>query len=255
MPFFALMAGAFGYYLRMLELWSVFEEQLIGPPLPRAGALVTHALIALSVVFLALILLFSLRVRRKYSSPMGFQNAFGTEPLAYPFIFHIIGLAWLGATIKHFFDLGAFGAIPFVEICFSMLSALSAISVTVFAVDMYQDPRRKSKFGLSVIPTVFMCFWLILFYSRNSSNPILLSYSYQCLAIVASTLGFYFTSGFVYNKPAPARTVFSFFSAIYFCFVTLADGHDISIKLIFIALIVINVVYSSMLIRGMYRKA
>jgi len=255
MPFFALLAGTSGYYLRLLELWSVFEVQPSGSPLPRTGAGITYTLILVTVVFLLLVFLFAYNARRRHASPPGFQNAFGTEPLTYPFIFLAAGLAWLGATVKYFIDLNALGAIPLPEIFFSALSALSAISIALFAVEMYQDPRRKSTLALSIIPTIFMCFWLIMFYSRNSSNPVLLSYCYQCLAIVSSTLGFYFTSGYIYNKPAPGRTIFAYLAAIYFCFVTLADNHSISIKMIFITLIVINVVNSSMLIRRMQKRA
>ena len=255
MPFLALLAGTSGYYLRLLELWSVFEVQPAGQSLPKAGAGVTYALISVTVGFLIVDFLFALNAKRKHASPPGFQNAFGTEPLTYPFIFLAAGLAWLGATVKHFVDLNALGAIPLPEICFSVLSALSAISIALFAVEMYQDPRRKVSLALSIVPTIFMCFWLIMFYSRNSSNPVLLSYCYQCLAIVTSTLGFYFTSGFIYNKPAPGRTIFAFLAAIYFCFVTLADDHSTSIKIIFITLIVINVINSSMLIRRMQKRA
>ena len=250
MPAFALFAGASGYYLRMMELWNVFD--LNG--LPMRGAGLTYALIAVSVAFLVLVLVFSLRARLKYMSPQGFENAFGIEPLAYPFIFLIIGLVWLGATVKYFIDIYALESVPLSEVYFSVLSALSAISVSLFAIEVYQDPRRKTKLVLSLIPTVFLCFWLILLYRSNAANPILLSYCYQCLAIMFSALGFYFTSGFVYNRPAPAKSIFAYLAAIFFCFVTLADEHVIYIKLIFIAFIVINVVYASMLIRNMRRK-
>ena len=251
MPLFALFAGAAGYYIRLMELWNVFDDRT---GLPQRGAGITLVLIILSVVYLLIVFIFALRVRLKHVTPRGFENAYGTESLAYPFIFLLIGLAWLGATAKHLIDLKALGTIPLSEVYFSVLSALSAIATALFAIEMYQDPRRKSRFALSVVPAAFTCFWLVLLYMRNSANPILLSYCYQCLAIIASTLGFYFTSGFIYNKPAPAKTIFAYFASIYFCFVTLADGHTFSIKIIFIALIIINVVYSSMLIRRIQGK-
>jgi len=252
MPFFALLAGACGYYLRLIESASVFDRV---SGLPQRGAAITLALIILSILFLIIILLYTLRLGSRYSSPEGFHEAFGTEPLAYPFIFIVVGIAWLGATIKYLFEQRLLGSLPFSEICFIVLSALSAISLTLFAVEMYQDAHSKSRLALSIVPTIFMCYWLILFYSRNSANPILLGYGYQCLAIISSTLGFYFTSGFVYNKPAPGRTIFAFFAAVFFCFVTLADNHPVSIKIIFVVLIVVNVVYSSMLIGRMQKKA
>ena len=69
-----------------------------------------------------------------------------------------------------------------------------------------------------------------------------------------SALGFYFTSGFVYYRPAPSKTVFTYLTAIYFCFVTLADEHALSIRMIFIVLIIINVAYASMLVSNVRRK-
>ena len=251
MPFFALLAGAAGFYLRLTELWNVFDERT---GLPRRGAGVTSALIALSAAFLLIIILFSLRAGLRYSSPGGFENAFGAEALSYPFVFFIIGLVWLGATIMHLVELNADGAIPASELVFSILSALAAISTSLFAIEIYQDPRRKAKQALSIVPTIFMCYWLILLYRNNASNPILLSYCYQCLAIIASAVAFYFTSGYAFNKPALIKTIFSYFAAIYFSFVTLADAHPPGIKLIFISIIAVNVIYSSMLIRNIQRK-
>jgi len=252
MPFFALLAGAAGFYLRLNELWNVFDAST---GLPERGASTTHVLIALSVVVLLLILAFAIRAGAKYKSPKGFENAFGTDPLIYPLAFSVIGIVWLGATVKYFLDLYASGGASTGEMCFSALSVLAAVSVAFFAIEMYQDPRRKVIYALSVVPTLFMCFWLILLYKRNAANPILLSYCYQCLAIISSTLSFYFISGYVYNKPASGKTVFVCFAAIYFCFVTLADTGDIAIKLIFAAIIAVNVFYSSMVIRNLRLKS
>jgi len=251
LPFFALVAGAAGFFLRLMELMYVFDART---GLPERGASITYALIALSVLFLILALFFSIWLALKRQSPRGFENAFGTDPLIYPLSFAIIGLLWLGATVKYFIDIYAAGSVPMTELYFGILSALSAISVAFFAIEMYQDPRRKMIFALSIIPTLFMCFWLIVMYRQNAANPILLSYAYQCLAIISAALAFYFTSGFVYGKPAPGKTVFFYFAAIFFCFVTLADEHETTIRLIFAAIIAMNVVYSSKLIRQLRRK-
>ena len=251
MPFFGLLAGAAGFYLRLAELISVFDR-ITG--LPERWAGLTIGLIALSAAFLIFAALFSVRAGLKYKSPAGFENAFGTDPLTYPFAFCIIGIVWFGATVKSFIDQNAVNALVGGELYFTILSALSAISVAFFAIEMYQDPRRKMTFALSIVPTLFMCFWLILLYKQNAANPTLLSYCYQCLAIIASALGFYFTSGFVYNKPAPGKTIFFYLAAIYFCFVTLADAHSTPVRIIFACLIAMNVTYSSMLIRNLRVK-
>ena len=251
MPFFAIIAGAAGFYLRLTELLSVFDAR----GLPERGAGITFVLAGLSVAYLLVVFVFALRAGIKFTAPQGFNKAFGVETPSYPTVFFFIGILWFGGTIKHFLDLNAGGDIPLSELCFSVLSALSAISVSLFAFETYQDRRLRSRLALCAVPTLFMCFWLMLFYRQNASNPILLSYCYQCLAIISSALGFYFTSGFVYNRPTPGKAIFAYYAAIFFCLVTLADEHDLSVRIIFIAIITINVIHSSMLLKNMHRRA
>ena len=251
MPFFAILAGVGGYYLRTSERLNVFDP-ITG--LADRNAATTLWLIVFSVAFLIAIIIFAIIAAARHKALVGFENAFGTDPLSYPIIFSLIGIVWLIGTFMYYSDLNSMGEMTAIDIYFIVFSALSAISVTFFAIEMFQDSRRKAPFALSVVPTVFMCFWLILLYRQNASNPVLLSYIYQCLAIVASALSFYFTSGFLYDKPAPGKAIFSYYAAIYFCAVTLADDHHMSIQIIFGTLIIANIVHSSMLLRNLQRK-
>ena len=257
LPLFTFIAGAAGFFLRLRELGNVFDVN----GLPQRGAAITSILIAVTAAVLFAVLVFSIYVAKKRKSFDGFENAFGTEPLSYPSIFSINGLIWLGATVKYIFDINATGNLTPGDIYFSALSALAAFSTVLFAIEVYQDPRKKTLLGLSTIPVFFLCFWLILIYRQNASNPVLLSYVYRCLAIIFAALGFYFTAGFVFGKPAPGRTVFCSLAATYFCFVTLADKlavvnevSDIGIKFILCAIIAVNTVYASMLIRNLQMK-
>lgn len=250
-PLFAFFAGLCGFYIRLMELINVFDPDT---GLPERGAALTTTLILVTAAFLFVAFIFALRATMKHKAPYGFENAFGTDPLSYPLIFSAVGMIWLGATVKHYFDLNAAEMFTRIDLFFIVLSAVSAISVTLFSIEMYQDPRRKIVYALGTIPILFMCFWLILIYRQNATNPVILSYSYQCLAIIASALGFYFTSGFLYGKPAPGKAIFTYLAAVYFCFVTLADKHSISIKLIIASFIIINLVSVSMLVRNLRWK-
>jgi len=251
LPFFAVVAGAAGFYIRRLELFSIFND-FTGLPLRGAG--ITTVLIAVSAAFFLIALVFAIRVAVKHKAEPGFENSFDTDHAAYPVVLSVIGAVWLGVTVKRFIDLLSLEQYPVIELLFLIMSALAAISVAFLAIEMFQDPRRKLVVVLSVVPTLFMCFWLIMMYRENATNPILISYAYHCLAIITATLGFYFTSGFAYNKPAPGKAVFFYLAAIYFCFVTLADDHAVTDKIIFIAIIAINTVYVSMLIRNLKWK-
>ena len=70
-PFFALMASAVGFYLRLTERWNVFDART---GLAERGAGITYALIACSVVYLLLVLLFAARAAAQ-GDVMGLDDA------------------------------------------------------------------------------------------------------------------------------------------------------------------------------------
>jgi len=250
-PFFTILAGITGFYLRSSELKNVFDP-VTGLPMRNADT--TFWLIILSIVFTVAVIIFAINVSIKHKALKGFESAFGTDPFYYPLLFTLIGITWIVGTYMYFAFLRSYNALTAIDIYFVIFSAGTAVSVTFFAIEMYQDSRRKAPYLLCVIPTIFMCFWLILMYRQNASNPVLLSYVYQCIAIITSALSFYFTSGFLYGKPAPGKSIAAYYTAIYFCAVTLADNHPTGIKLIFFALIVANIIHSSMLLRNLQRR-
>jgi len=250
-PFLTIAAGIGGFYLRLSERENVFNA-ITG--LPERNAATSFWLMALSGIFLFAVLLFSIRVAAKHKALRGFENAFGTDPFAYPIIFVCLGVVWLIGTYLYFTGVNASYSISSSDILFIIFSALSAVSVTFFAIEMYQDSRRNAPYALSVVPIVFTCFWLIFLYRENASNPVLLSYVYQCIALVTTALSFYFTSGFLYGKPAPGKAVFTYYASIFFCIVTLADGHSIGVNMIIGAIIATNIVHSTMLLRNLQSK-
>ncbi|MCL2045548.1 MAG: hypothetical protein FWG88_04100 [Oscillospiraceae bacterium] len=251
MPSFAVATGAVGYFLRQMERRFVFDS-FTG--LPERGAAITYALIWSSMAFLLISALFAYRVKIGFYSLPGFENAFRTDPLAYPMSFVLIGVLWLGATVRYYFNLSAQNALAGPQYAFLALCALSAISLALFALEVYQDPRKKTKQALSVVPAMFMCFWLVYYYRQNASNPILLSYAYHCLALIASALAFYFLAGFLFGRAAPSKTILAFLAAIYFSLVTLADTQNNSIRLIFVLIIATNFIYASMLISNLQKN-
>ncbi|MCL2249316.1 MAG: hypothetical protein FWC13_08590 [Oscillospiraceae bacterium] len=250
-PIISILAGVGGFLLRSRELNYVFDD-VTG--LPGRGALTTMVLIAFVVANLLAALIFGICIYRKRKAPKGFDNAFGIDPMFYPIVFVVIGIVWLVGTFLLFQYQRSIGAFALTDSIYLILSALAAICVTFFAIEMYQDFRRKAIYALSLVPTIFLCFWLIVLYDQNATNPILLRFVYQCLAIVFASLAFYFTSGFIYNKPAPGRAVISYYLSILFSSITLADDIHIGQKLIFGAIIGASLVHLSVILRNLEPK-
>jgi hypothetical protein len=250
-PFIALIAGAVGFYLRRIELENVFD----GLGLPVRGASETLVLILVSCAFVLFALICSVFIGLKRSSPHGYENAFGTNTVLYPIFSFLVGIIWLAATVTHFLQINASEYSTNSNIYFAILSALAAISFMLFSIEIFKDPKQKLKLVLSIIPSLFICFWILSMYRENAANPVLLGYVYHFFALVFSLLGFYMTSGFVFDKSSPGRTVFVCLLAIFFCFTTLADPHAAGLRVILALLIAINAVNAAMLIRRLEVKS
>jgi len=250
-PFFAIIAGVAGFNLRVSELMYVFN---VTTGLPYRNAVTTVWLVSLTVLFLFCIIVFAAKAAAKHMALPGFESAFGTDPFIYPLLFVLVGITWVIGTFMYFSFLNTHNSVTLNDIYYIAFSIIAAVSTVFFAIEMYKDSRRNAAYVLSVIPTVFMCFWLIFLYMHNASNPVLLSYVYQCFAIVASALCFYFTSGFLYGKPAPGRAIVAYYSSVYFCFVSLADNIPTGIKVVYCSIIAVNLIHATMLIRNLQRK-
>ena len=251
MPIIIVIDGIAGYYIRNKERLNVFNADT---GLPTPGASETITLLVLVAAVLIVTFIFALRTGLNYTSQDGFDHAYGVDILAYPVAFVIVGAVWLFGTIKVFFDMNAEGALSGGEYLYIALSALSAISIALFAIGIYQDPRRRSLLMLSVIPALFMCLWLVLMYRQNAANPTLLEYSYKFLAATSAALGFYYTSGFVHSKPAPGKTIFFYLNSVFFCMITLADDHGTGVKLILVSIVIISMIHASMLTKNLVKK-
>ena len=85
----------------------------------------------------------------------------------------------------------------------------------------------------AVIPVLFGCLWLITAYRIESENPVLWSCALEILAIVASTLSFYYVAAYFYGRAKPARGIVMLQAAVYLCMCTLMDNHSGAEKVLF----------------------
>jgi hypothetical protein len=113
------------------------------------------------------------------------------------------------------------------------MSALAAVSMLLLAHSAYSGRAGRLLLFFSLVPEVFLSLWLVLLFRANQTNPVLAQYVYQGLAIVGAALGFYFTAGYVYGKPAPGKAAFSFVVGVFFCAVALADDLALPVRAIY----------------------
>jgi hypothetical protein len=247
-PVFALVAGAFGFIIRQMEVNTAFES---ASGFAKRNALPTTMLIALSGIVIILAVLFAILAMTKFKAENDFSKAFAPKGFLYIGAVFILSLGWLAADVLYFFEKRT--VITVVDIIWIFLAAVTAFSFVFLARGAYKGRGGTELLLFSVIPPIFFCYWLIILYKDNAANPVLLSYCYQCLAIAAAALSFYFSAGFVYKKSVTARSLVSFLVTVYFCAVVLADNIILPLKIMFAVTLILQFVNAFIFIRNLKR--
>jgi hypothetical protein len=250
-PISALIAGAFGFIIRSMEVNTAFES---ATGFAKRGATSTTILIVLSVLVIVLALLYAVLTGRRLKAENDFSKAFAPKGFLYLGVSFLLALGWIVADVLYFFDKSGAGAVTILDIIWIFLAAVTAFSLIFLARGAYKGRGGTELLLFSIIPSIFFCYWLIILYKDNAANPVLLSYSFQTLAIAAVTLSFYFSAGFVFKKTVTGRALFSFLISIFFCAVVLADHISLPVRMFFGITLVFQLMNSIVFIRNLKRR-
>ncbi|NLA86521.1 MAG: hypothetical protein GX847_04400 [Clostridiales bacterium] len=248
MPVFALVAGAFGFLIRRIEVNTAFE---IATGFAKRDAWSTPVLIALSGFVIILAVLFALLTVTKFKAENDFSKAFAPRGFLYIGAMFILALGWLVTDVFYFLEKRT--DLTAIDIIWIFLAAVTALSLIFLARGAYKGRGGGEMHLFSIIPPIFFCYWLIILYKDNAANPVLLSYCYQCLAIAAAALSFYFSAGFVYKKSVTGRSLASFLVTIYFCAVVLAENTVLPLKIFYGITLLVQFINVIVFIRNLKR--
>lgn len=249
-PAFALLAGIAGFVLRSTQLDTVFDGTT---GLAQTDAPITIYLIVVSLAVAVIALIISLILAGRYKAYADYEKAFAPAGLLYLIGFILLGLIMIVGTILYYKEMRDTGIEPLGAV-FALFAAMSGISLIVMARSAYKGKGGGEMLLFSVIPSVFLCIWLIIVYKDHASDPILLNYAYTSLAISAAALSFYYGAGYVYSKSKPGKTIFCYIMTIYFCVLTLADSIDLAHQIFFGVIILTALINSGIFVKNLIRK-
>ncbi|MDR0863117.1 MAG: hypothetical protein LBN30_10160 [Oscillospiraceae bacterium] len=233
----AFILGIAGFVTRTIEL-SIGYEPDTG--LPIHSSAVVNTMIWLSLIVILLAGALGVLLRHNYTSKRTYGAAFAPAKMSYFLFTVVLGVLWLAATVAHAFIAYTSGAPTTQDLAYSILSVLAAVSVMMLGHNAFTGRAGSAMLFFSLVPEVFLTLWLVILFSVNQTNPVLLSYSYQGLAIASSALGFFFVAGYVYGKPGPGKLSFSLVCAIFFNAVALADRTPLPTRAIFAVMLVFH---------------
>ena len=226
-------AGAFGVFLRWLQLQLAFNE--LGLPDPSAF----HVLLILYAVAAALVFLY-------------FVNRFEKQhlylPDEYSVVFSHTGKLYLAARILSGLVISAGGVLLYMQTeadrnsadyrFIAVLAILSGLAFILWMSFADRDPQPNAWLlcVLSFIPMLFLAAWVVICYKVNTINSVVWSYAPELVAVAASMFAFFRLGGYAFGRPRWKHCLFCCMLATMLCITCLADERYLGMQVIFVGL-------------------
>lgn len=230
-PLLALLFGVAGFALRIRQL-TLARAPKTHMLLPHHPA--TCALIALTAGALLVLVICSATLSRQAQDwCSSFQSESGLLRTL-----SAIGAAGFGAAALLLCQELIAAGLPssLRENPFQAVFVILLLVSCAAALSLIRWNGRKGALSLSpVLPGFTSCIWLVLTYHSNASNPSVLAYIWQILAVIAACFAWYYTAGFAFQRPRPRRTVFFHLAASFLCITAIADQVALSQRILLAA--------------------
>ena len=246
LPSLAVGGGIVGLLLRRWELATAFEADtgLVTPNMPS-----TWALIIWSALLAAAFILLCRGKHRSFAG--GYDAAFAAKGnTVYVTAMVLGGFLLLASAVLNYMGIPAAYAEAvaavragnaqttplFAVLPRAILGALAAVSFFCVLSTGRNNYRGegKGKFSFPLLAPAYMgCIWLIAAYQVRAGDPVRQDYIYELFAIISSLLGLYFMAGFSFERAKVFRSSLFSLLGVYFSLVTLADGHELYVVLLY----------------------
>lgn len=246
LPSLAVGGGIVGLLLRRWELATAFEADtgLVTPDMPS-----TWALIIWSALLAAAFILLCRGKHRSFAG--GYDAAFAAKGnTVYITAMVLAAFLLLASAVLNYMGIPAayaeavaaaragnaqgtplFNVLP--RAILGLLSAVSFFCVLSTGRNNYRG-EGKGKFSFPLLAPAYMgCIWLIAAYQVRAGDPVRQDYIYELFAIISSLLGLYFMAGFSFERAKVFRSSLFSLLGVYFSLVTLADGHELYVVLLY----------------------
>ena len=246
LPSLAVGGGIVGLLLRRWELATAFEADtgLVTPNMPS-----TWALIIWSALLAAAFILLCRGKHRSFAG--GYDAAFAAKGnTVYITAMVLAAFLLLASAVLNYMGIpaayaeavaaaragNAQGTPLFNVLPRAILGALAAVSFFCVLSTGRHNYRGEGtgKFSFPLLAPAYMgCIWLIAAYQVRAGDPVRQDYIYELFAIISSLLGLYFMAGFSFERAKVFRSSLFSLLGVYFSLVTLADGHELYVVLLY----------------------
>lgn len=233
-PTCAVLLGVAGGFLRVRQLENAFEE---ATGLAKTGAPESAAVLALSIVVAVTALGLAVWVSRRFKAQGSYCQAFRLPGTAALIAFWIFSAMTLTGSVMFALGKRSLPVTGLGEWMFVAFAVATGVSMLVDALTAITKREGQLMLAASVVPAVFYCYWLVLLYRTNLSNPVLSDFCYGCLGFACAAMSFYYVAGFVFGRRKNGCTAFFLLTAIFFLCIELVDESSSAMRLMLIGTI------------------
>ncbi len=248
---YAAGAGAFGVFLRWLQLQVAFNDEGL-PDASVFNVLVPLAILAAGTVFFV----FVRRYRKgRYYFASGFNAALKNDGLVYSALRWVIGgIMCLGALLL-FLKCETDKNAGFYRVL-SLLGLLAGVSFPIVLGEANQEaePRIKLACAASAAPMLLFAFWLVTCYKINSINGVLWAYGVEVAACCVILLAFFRVGGFAFGAHDGWSSLLLCMLGAFLAIVCLADERYMGMQLMLLSTALMLMLYVWILIVNMRRR-
>lgn len=215
----ALFLGIAGFFLRFLELRYDYTDRAL--PIPGSPLrIVTPVFLLAAAVVLAVCVAVAGKERRDLIT-LNTGERFSSA--VYTVLTVLCGLGLTACAVYYYLttDHTVFDGL------FALFLAMTGISQLVLTLARPEKGSDPVRVLFGAICPVFGCLWLITLYRIYAGHPTLTFYCYQFLAIVASTLTYYYMMGFYSSRGRCRRSLFAALLGTVLCLLSVADSAGI----------------------------
>ena len=222
-------AGVFGAFFRWLENINAFEEDT-GLMIPNAKTALFMAvyLIAAAALFAALAYVST----KRFACSQEPETALRTHTIVPGLACRLFGAAiMLTGVALMFYAPGQRS--PTLARIFASASIFDGVAVIFLPLTSDGRSASGGSRGLSLVPVIFSCIWLVCCYKNNAENPVVWAYLVEILAVMATLMAWYELAAYFYGRAKPFATLFFVQAAAFMDIATLSDERGAAMTVMF----------------------
>ena len=229
---YVLAAGAFGVFVRWLQLQLAFDDNgLCGPSV-------------FNVIVPAFIIIVAWVIRRRIGQtlkelvlPEEYGEALENKGKFYAFLRWMLGamMAAGGALVIRGSE------VEKQVVMLRILGGLAILSGICFPIylgwaNRELKPRRRELLCLiALAPILLFALWLVYDYMTNAINSVVWGFLVEVLTVSALMLAFFRLAGFAYGQVQPKKTLFWIQFGVFMSLTVLADSRSMGMQIVFFA--------------------